>query len=172
MPKTFEKKKFLLKEVTSFYLNRIQKFNPKINAVITLNENVLQEAQEKDQKGVFNRPLEGVPILVKDMFCTQKIRTTAASQILENFIPVEDATVIKKLKEAGALILGKCNQDEFAMGSSNQSSFFGDCKNPWNLNHSPGGSSGGSAAAVSASFCTFSSRDRYRRICQTTQSFL
>jgi len=145
-------KKTSCKEVASFYLKRIEKINPKINAVITINEDILHQAEQVDKKGTFDRPLEGVPILVKDMFCTQGMKTTAGSKILENFIPPEDATVIKKLKQAGALILGKCNQDEFAMGNTNQNSFFGACKNPWNLEHTPGGSSGGSSAAVAASF--------------------
>ena len=93
------KKKISSKEATSFYLNRIEKLNPKLNAVIAINEDVLDQATQKDQKGVFDRPLEGVPILVKDMFCTQNIKTTAGSKILENFIPPEDATVISNLNK-------------------------------------------------------------------------
>ncbi len=144
-------KKISCQEACSFYLNRLERINPKINAVITTNERALETAKAIDQKGLQGLPLEGVPILVKDMFCTKGLKTTAGSKILNNFIPSYSATVVERLQNAGAIILGKCNQDEFAMGNSNETSYFGFCKNPWNLKHTPGGSSGGSAAAVASS---------------------
>ncbi|MCB9027344.1 MAG: Asp-tRNA(Asn)/Glu-tRNA(Gln) amidotransferase subunit GatA [Bdellovibrionaceae bacterium] len=137
-------------EVTQHFLKRCQVLNPKLNALITISENAIEEAKKIDKKDKSSLPLAGVPILLKDMFCTKGIKTTAASKILKDFIPPYDSTVTKKLKEAGGIILGKCNQDEFAMGSSNETSFFGATKNPWNLNYVPGGSSGGSAASVAA----------------------
>ena len=143
-------KKFSCKEVCSFYLNRLKQLNSKINAVITINERALETAQSFDQQGLKGLPLEGVPVLIKDMFCTKDLRTTAGSKILSQFIPSYSATVVERLEQAGAVILGKCNQDEFAMGNSNENSYFGPCKNPWNLKHTPGGSSGGSASAVTA----------------------
>ena len=147
-------KKISPSEITRYYWQRSQKLNPQINAFISFNEQVLEQAKQCDQNlnsvDWDKTPLFGIPLGIKDMFCTQGLRTTAASRMLEHFVPPYDATVVKKLKEAGAIILGKLNQDEFAMGSSNEYSYFGPCKNPWNLNHVPGGSSGGSAAAVAA----------------------
>jgi aspartyl-tRNA(Asn)/glutamyl-tRNA(Gln) amidotransferase subunit A len=147
-------KKISPSEITQFYWQRSQKLNPQLNAFISFNEQALEQAKQCDQAlssvNWDKTPLFGIPLGIKDMFCTQGLRTTAASRMLENFVPAYDATVVKKLKDAGALVLGKLNQDEFAMGSSNEFSYFGPCKNPWNLNHVPGGSSGGSAAAVAA----------------------
>ncbi|MCS6837801.1 MAG: Asp-tRNA(Asn)/Glu-tRNA(Gln) amidotransferase subunit GatA [Bdellovibrionaceae bacterium] len=145
-------------EVTQFYLERATRLNPSINAFITVNDAVLDQAQKMDdqlpnQEQWEKQPLWGVPLGIKDMFCTKGLRTTAASRMLAQFVPPYDATVVSRLKQAGALILGKLNQDEFAMGSSTETSYFGQCRNPWHLEYVPGGSSGGSAAAVAASMC-------------------
>jgi aspartyl-tRNA(Asn)/glutamyl-tRNA(Gln) amidotransferase subunit A len=152
-----QKKKLSIHEITNFYIDRSQKLNPHLNAWINLNESALLEAKEYDQKltqaDFAKQPLYGLPIGIKDMFCTKGIKTTAASKMLSNFIPPYDATVIKNLKSAGALVLGKLNQDEFAMGSSNETSFYGLVKNPWNPEFVPGGSSGGSAAAMASRMC-------------------
>ena len=146
--RNIREKKVSIKEVASFYLERAKQRNPHLNAFITLNDQLLKEA-EKVPEG----PLRGVPLGIKDLFCTRGIRTTAASRMLENFVPPYEATVVEKLKKAGALILGKCNHDEFAMGSTGENSFFGVSKNPWNLTRTAGGSSGGSASAVAGGLC-------------------
>lgn len=146
-------KKISACEVSTFFLERARRLNPELNAYITLNDSVLLEAELVDQKiarGEEVGLLAGVPFGIKDLLCTKGIRTTAASKILGNFIPPYDSTVVARLKKAGAVILGKLNLDEFAMGSSNETSAYGPVKNPWNLAHVPGGSSGGSAAAQSA----------------------
>jgi aspartyl-tRNA(Asn)/glutamyl-tRNA(Gln) amidotransferase subunit A len=147
-------KKISCEEVTKSYLDRIQKLNSKINAYVYTHQGALDEAKKLDQElaksGAAGKKLFGVPFGIKDMLCTKKIPTTAASKILQNFIPPYDATVVKNIKDHGGLILGKLNLDEFAMGSSNETSFFGACKNPWDLTRVPGGSSGGSAAAQAA----------------------
>lgn len=148
-----ENKKISSEELVKLYINRIEKLNPKLNAYITFDESALQQAKTFDQlnpQEQTQKKLGGIPLGIKDMLCTKGLRTTAASKILENFIPPYDATVVSRLKKAGAVILGKLNQDEFAMGSSNETSFFGVTRNPWNLEYVPGGSSGGSAAAMAA----------------------
>ena len=150
--KNIQEKKVSVAEVTSYFLKRIEKFDSELNSVININPNALALAKEMDQKGLSGKPLEGVPILFKDMFCTKGIPTTAASRCLENFIPPYSATVVNRLLDAGAIILGKCNQDEFAMGYSTKTSYFGLSKNPWNTKYTSGGSSGGSASSVSAGF--------------------
>lgn len=147
------KKKFSSEEITRNYLNRIEKYDPKLNTFLTMNEQAIDSAKLADQQRAKNsdvKPLLGVPYAAKDMFCTKGVKTTAASKILSNFIPAYSATVIEKIHNQGMILLGKTNQDEFAMGSSNETSAFGTSKNPWNLEYVPGGSSGGSAAAVSA----------------------
>lgn len=152
------RKKILSKEVsvvqvTEAYLNRIKKYNAKLNAFITINEQALDDAKKIDQRlaaGEFVGSLVGMPMAIKDMLCTKGVKTTAASKILHNFIPPYDSTVVARMKQAGAIVIGKTNLDEFAMGSSNETSYFGAVKNPWNLNHVPGGSSGGSASAQAA----------------------
>ncbi|MFN7905149.1 MAG: Asp-tRNA(Asn)/Glu-tRNA(Gln) amidotransferase subunit GatA [Pseudobdellovibrionaceae bacterium] len=146
-------KKIKATEVASFFQQRISQYDQQLNSYITQNNRLLEDAKGIDDriaKGETLGVFAGVPMGIKDMFCTKGIRTTAASKILENFVPPYDSTVVARLKNSGVTILGKLNQDEFAMGSSNESSYFGAVKNPWNLAHSPGGSSGGSAAAQAA----------------------
>ena len=143
-------------EITTDYLASIKKKNPEINAFITVDENrsIAQArlADERIQKGEGDA-LTGVPIAQKDIFCAEDWLTTCGSKMLHNFVAPYDATVVRKFNEVGAVNLGKTNMDEFAMGSSNETSYFGAVKNPWDLTRVPGGSSGGSAAAVSAGFC-------------------
>jgi len=144
------------REVTESVLRRIEKVEDRIHAYITLTPDLAMEqaaaADARLQKGETG-PLTGIPLAIKDVICTQGIRTTCGSHILGNFIPTYDATVIEKLKAAGAVFVGKTNMDEFAMGSSTENSFFGPTRNPWDLTRIPGGSSGGSAAAVAADEC-------------------
>jgi aspartyl-tRNA(Asn)/glutamyl-tRNA(Gln) amidotransferase subunit A len=151
--KKLHAKEMSSEDITRSYLKRIEQIDPKLNSFITVNEQALDLAKQADNKrakGDIAGPLMGVPYAAKDMFCTKGLRTTAASKILSNFIPPYSATVIKKLEDQGMVLLGKTNQDEFAMGSSNETSAFGCSKNPWNTDYVPGGSSGGSASAVAA----------------------
>lgn len=153
LSKKLESKEISSEELTRDYLKRIEKVDPKLNSFLTVNANAISTSKKMDDlrsKGEFTSPLLGLPYAAKDMFCTEGLKTTAASKILSNFIPPYSATVIKKLEEQGMVLLGKTNLDEFAMGSSNETSAFGSVKNPWDINYVPGGSSGGSASAVSA----------------------
>ena len=146
-------KKISAVEVTRHFIERVTKLDPVINSFISMNEKALDEAKAVDQLiagGKDAGPLAGVPIAVKDLLCTEGLRTTAGSKILANFIPPYSATVVNRLRAAGAVVLGKTSLDEFAMGSSNETSAFGAVKNPWNHAFVPGGSSGGSAAALAA----------------------
>jgi aspartyl-tRNA(Asn)/glutamyl-tRNA(Gln) amidotransferase subunit A len=144
---------FSARELTETLLDRIAANNERLNAFITVTEDqALASAEAADLARAKGRapPLNGVPIVHKDLFCTKGVLTTCGSRILENFVSPYDATVVARLKDAGAVMLGKTNMDEFAMGSSTETSFFGPAANPWNVSRSPGGSSGGSAAAVAA----------------------
>ena len=140
-------------ELTRLYLDRITRFNPEINAYITVDaEKSLAQAKAADDLLASGNatPLTGIPLAQKDIFCAKGWLTTCGSRMLDNFISPYDATVIERFNAAGAVILGKTNMDEFAMGSSNENSYFGAVKNPWDMARVPGGSSGGSAAAVAA----------------------
>jgi len=140
-------------ELTTHYLDRIKSLDEKTNAFITTTEeHALAQAKQADQVRAEGNAtaLTGIPIAHKDIFCTEGIKTSCGSKMLDNFIAPYESTVTQKCNEAGLVTLGKTNMDEFAMGSSNESSFYGVCKNPWDLEKIPGGSSGGSAAAVAA----------------------
>mgnify|MGYP003323612987 CR=1 FL=1 len=146
-------KKLSSREITEHYLNRIDTLNSDYNCYITVDTTgALAAADQADQAiaAGSSAPLLGVPIAHKDIFCTEGLATTCGSKMLANFLSPYDATVVSKMKAAGAVMLGKTNMDEFAMGSSNETSFFGPVKNPWDVETVPGGSSGGSAAAVAA----------------------
>lgn len=135
-------------------LARIKAMEPSIHAFVTVNEEKTMEQAGKVQAdieaGRLKGPLAGVPVAIKDNMCTKGMRTTCSSRILGNFIPTYTAQAVSNLEQAGAVILGKTNMDEFAMGSTTETSAFGVTRNPWNLEHVPGGSSGGSCAAVAA----------------------
>ena len=140
-------------ELTEYFLARINQHNDEINCFITVTDELaLADAKAADEKLKAGNagPLTGVPMAHKDIFCTDGVKTSCGSKMLDNFISPYDATVVTKLKQAGVVMLGKTNMDEFAMGSSNETSFYGAVKNPWNEKCIPGGSSGGSAAAVAA----------------------
>src|SRR5690554_5866349 len=140
-------------ELTQAFLKRIQAEDSRYNSFITVTEEqALAQARAADQARAAGQagPLCGLPIAHKDLFCTQGVRTSSASRMLDNFISPYDATIVSRLKQAGSVMLGKLNMDEFAMGSSNESSFYGPVRNPWDTDRVPGGSTGGSAAAVAA----------------------
>jgi aspartyl-tRNA(Asn)/glutamyl-tRNA(Gln) amidotransferase subunit A len=150
-------RKFTPLELTEACLGRIKTYNPKINAWITvMRERALAQAKtlgEEQAAGKFRSPLHGVPIGLKDNIDTAGVRTTAASQLFENRVPEEDAEVVRKLKAAGAILIGKCNMHEFAHGGTSAISYWGPVRNPWDLERNSGGSSGGSAAAVAMDNC-------------------
>ncbi len=144
---------FSSEELTQGFLDRIKRFDSQLNSVITLTDSAaLEAARAADArlKSGDATVLTGIPFLHKDIFCTDGVRTSCGSRMLDSFVAPYDATVTAKLKDAGAVMLGKTNMDEFAMGSSNETSFYGPVKNPWDQQRVPGGSSGGSAAAVAA----------------------
>lgn len=146
-------------EAMEAVLSRIDERESDINAYVTMDrEQALKAAaavQEKIEKGELNGVLAGVPVAVKDNLCTEGMRTTCSSKILENFVPTFSAEAVVNLEKAGAVVIGKTNMDEFAMGSTTETSAYGVTRNPWNTDHVPGGSSGGSAAAVAAGECYF-----------------
>ena len=148
-------KQFSSLELTEHYIKRINALDNKINSFIThTSEIALAQAKAADEMRLQGdkRPLLGVPMAHKDIFCTQGVLTTCGSKMLHNFVSPYDATIVSNIDKAGMISLGKLNMDEFAMGSDNESSYYGAVHNPWNLDHVPGGSSGGSAAAVAAGF--------------------
>jgi aspartyl-tRNA(Asn)/glutamyl-tRNA(Gln) amidotransferase subunit A len=150
------RREFSSQELTRHYLDRIERLDPQLNAFITVTaDRALAAATQAD--AALSRgdagPLTGIPLAHKDIFCTNGVRTSCGSRMLDNFVAPYDATVVERLAAAGVVVLGKTNMDEFAMGSSNETSFYGPVKNPWDLTRVPGGSSGGSAAAVAARLC-------------------
>lgn len=150
------KREISSRELTRAVLDRIEAVEPRIDAFITVTEDsALEQADRADRairEGTVS-PLTGIPLALKDLICTKGVRTTCASKILETFVPPYDATVVDRLNSAGAVLIGKVNMDEFAMGSSTEHSAFKVTRNPWDTGRIPGGSSGGSAAAVAADMC-------------------
>ena len=143
-------------ELTELYLKRIQQFDGAVNSFITVTpELAVEQARAADARLADGSagPLTGIPLAHKDLFCTQGVRTSCGSKMLDNFIAPYESSVTQRFMDAGAVSLGKTNMDEFAMGSSSESSFYGPVRNPWNPERIPGGSSGGSAAAVAARLC-------------------
>lgn len=151
--KGLQAKEFSSQELTQTYLERIKRLDPELNSYITVvEESAIAQAKAADNliaKGNA-AAMTGIPIAQKDIFCTNGVRTSCGSKMLDNFIAPYNATVVEKFNQAGTVMLGKTNMDEFAMGSSNETSFYGPVKNPWDTNTVPGGSSGGSAASVAA----------------------
>lgn len=140
-------------------LGQIKKLDGSLNCFVTVEEDsVLKKAEEVQKKidaGELAGPLAGVPAAIKDNMCTEGVRTTCSSRMLENFVPTYTAEAVKNLEQAGVVVIGKTNMDEFAMGSTTETSYFGPTRNPWEPEHVPGGSSGGSCAAVAAEECSF-----------------
>ncbi|MFH1173401.1 MAG: amidase, partial [bacterium] len=153
------KKRFSCEEITNFYLSKIKKRENKLHAFLSvMDKTAIKQAKEIDKKikkGEKLPFLAGVPVAIKDNIVTKGIKTTASSKILEDYVPPFDATVIAKLKQSDYLLLGKTNCDEFAMGASTEHSAFGPTQNPWDITRVPGGSSGGSAAAVASNECVY-----------------
>ena len=152
-----ERKKLSPVELTALYLERIRKLNPLLNAYVTVAEEAAladaKTAEQEIQQGQYRGPLHGIPFSIKDNLATKGLRTTAGSKILADWVPNEDATVVERLKHGGAIILGKTNMHEWALGGTTINPFYGTTRNPWDRNRIAGGSSGGSAAAVAAGMC-------------------
>jgi aspartyl-tRNA(Asn)/glutamyl-tRNA(Gln) amidotransferase subunit A len=152
-------REFSAEEYVCQLLERIEKVEPKVNAFVTVSKEAVERARTIDKRirdGGQAGPLAGVAVSIKDNICTKGIRTTCASKMLEAYVPPYDATVVKRLQEAGAIVIGKTNLDEFAMGSTTEFSRHGTTRNPWDIGRVPGGSSGGSAASVAALECAVS----------------
>jgi len=148
-----EDKRFSSSEIVKHYLDRIEKYNSELNIYLHVNEKALGQAQKVDEeikKNGLTKPLQGIPVAIKDNFLTVGLPTTASSLVLKDYYPQYESTVTRRLIDAGAIILGKTNMDAWAHGSSTESSQYGPTLNPWDLGHLPGGSSGGSAAAIAA----------------------
>lgn len=149
-----KEKEVTVEQATKEALQAIKDKESKVNGFVTVDEEgALKRAKEVQKlidEGKLTGPLAGVPVAIKDNMCTKGLKTTCSSKILYNFVPTYSSEAVKKLEDAGAVIIGKTNMDEFAMGSTTETSFFGETKNPWNLEHVPGGSSGGSCAVVAA----------------------
>ena len=159
-------------ELTQDYLKKIKERDAVINSYITVCEDEAIKMAEKAQAAIDageSKPLTGIPVSVKDNICTEGIRTTCASRMLEDFVPIYDATAVARLKAENFVMLGKTNMDEFAMGGSSQTSYFGGPKNPYNVSCVTGGSSGGAAASVAAGLCAAALG---RRICKTAERVL
>ena len=153
-----KEKKFSSVELVENYISVIED-KEHLNIFVSNDfDKALEKAKKSDEskKSQQDIPLNGIPMVHKDIFCTKGIKTSCGSKMLDNFYPPYSATVVEKLEHAGSICLGKANMDEFAMGSSNETSFYGAVKNPLNIKKTPGGSSGGSAAAVAANFSSFS----------------
>ncbi|VVC76208.1 Glutamyl-tRNA(Gln) amidotransferase subunit A [Aquicella siphonis] len=153
LSRELDAKKISSVELTQLFMDRIHRLDKQLNSFVTITEeHALQAARKADDLRAQGKagPLTGIPIAHKDIFCTDGIKTSCGSKMLDNFISPYDATVVRNLKNAGTVMLGKTNMDEFAMGSSNETSYYGPVRNPWNLDYVPGGSSGGSSAAVAA----------------------
>ena len=155
--KKIRAKEIAVTEAAEAVLASIRQKEPQINAFVTIDETGLlkraEEVQKQIDEGSLTGPLAGVPVAIKDNLCIKGMLTTCSSKILDNFVPTYTAEAVKNLEAAGAVIIGKTNMDEFAMGSTTETSYFGPTKNPWNIAHVPGGSSGGSCAAVAAEEC-------------------
>ena len=153
LQKTLQAGEASSREITDHYLTRIEALNPEINALLQIDVDGARTAADAADalRAAGNAgPLTGLPMAHKDIFCTEGLKTTCGSRMLEDFVAPYNATVVERLNDAGMVMVAKANMDEFAMGSSNENSYFGDVGNPWDLKHVPGGSSGGSAAAVAA----------------------
>jgi aspartyl-tRNA(Asn)/glutamyl-tRNA(Gln) amidotransferase subunit A len=165
LAKKLRAKEFSVTELTKGLLARIEASQPKLNAFITVTpEAALEQAKAADALLASGQagPLTGLPLAHKDIFCTRGVRTSCGSRMLDNFVSPYDATIVEKLNAAGMVTLGKTNMDEFAMGSSNETSWYGPVKNPWDVKLVPGGSSGGSAAAVAARVAPIATATRRR----------